>query len=130
MARSGRRSALANASPRRGNQDIRSFKPQPDFGVLGPDDTTAVRPGTTVDIPVTVARTGGFTGPLEVTAPELPPGVSLSPLTLAADATRGTLTLSVAPDASLPMPTDVPFQVIGGGQLRRSYLTLRTLAEP
>ena len=116
--------------PPRGNQDIRCFKPQPDFGVLGPDDTTAVRVGTTVDIPVNVARTGGFTGSLEVTAPELPPGVSLSPLILAADATSGTLTLTLTADASLPEGTELPFQVSGGGQVRQSYLKLRTLAGP
>ena len=58
----------------------------------------AARPGQTVTLPVSIRRSKGLTGPVkvELIVPEHVRGVAAKPLTLAADATRGTLSVTVA----------------------------------
>jgi hypothetical protein len=52
-----------------------------------------VRVGAAVDVEIAVARTGSSTDPAVITAEGLPTGVTADPLSIAADAPTGTLTL-------------------------------------
>lgn len=110
--------------------DIRTSTPLPEFGVFGPTQATVVARGTTVTLPLSVVRTSGFSGPLTVSALELPSGFSVAPLTLPDGATSATLSVSASADAARLGPTDVPLQVSGGGITRVTYVKLRTPIEP
>jgi hypothetical protein len=70
----------------------------------------AVRPGTTAALPVSVRRGKGLNGPVkvELIVPAHIGGVSARPLTLATDATRGTLVLTFA---DRPGPFNQPLVV-------------------
>lgn len=78
--------------------------PQPgddaDYSVQMDPEISAER-GRTVSKPVTIARTGGFDGAIDLSLTGLPVGVSatLDPSTLAGSATKSTLTLKVGPEA-------------------------------
>jgi hypothetical protein len=65
----------------------------PDFTLAVKIDRFALKPGTTLDLPVTVERRGGFKGEIEVAAVDLPKGVTAQPVRAAAGATSVTLRL-------------------------------------
>jgi hypothetical protein len=68
-----------------------------DFGVFAPPEGAVITKGGTVTVPVTVARTGGFTGPLTVSADSaLPEGLSFTSVAIPADATTAMLTFSAS----------------------------------
>ncbi|HEX8914300.1 MAG TPA: PPC domain-containing protein [Humisphaera sp.] len=73
----------------------------------------AVAPGKSVDVKVTVARTGGYAGPLKVVAADLPPGVSAAPAEVPAKGGATTLTIKAAADAK---PGGVPLRLTVVGE--------------
>jgi alpha-tubulin suppressor-like RCC1 family protein len=69
--------------------------PQPDFDVSGPALST-LTPGASIDVPLTVSRSGGFTGDIAVTGQNPPAGLTVAPLTIPASATTATLHVTAA----------------------------------
>jgi hypothetical protein len=65
----------------------------PDFALAVKGDRFALKPGTTLDIPVTVERRAGFKGDIEVAAVDLPQGITAQPVRAAAGGTSVTLRL-------------------------------------
>lgn len=70
--------------------------PEPDFALTVAADRFAVQPGTPLDIPVTMARQGGFAKDIELGAEGLPAGVSAQvvPPTGKADPKKAVLRLT------------------------------------
>ena len=85
---------------------LRVGLPKPDFRAVvvpagkGYQTGSAAHPAGAEAFEVYVQRTDGFTGPVTVTAKELPAGVTAKPLTVGAGARWGTLVLSIGPDAA------------------------------
>ncbi len=73
---------------------LRLALPQPDFALAVGADRFALLPGKPLDVPVTVARRGGFKGEVEVTAEGLPAGVMAQPVRAAAGSSSVTLRLT------------------------------------
>jgi hypothetical protein len=74
-------------------------KPEPSFRVeLGAENPSIPRGGTTL-IPLNVVRLDGFDGPIEVTAEDLPPGVTVTPASINRGELSGMLGLSAAMSA-------------------------------
>jgi hypothetical protein len=73
-----------------------SAAPQPDFDVSGPALST-INSGASIDVPLTVSRSGGFTGDITVTGQNPPAGLTVAPLTIPASATTATLHITAAP---------------------------------
>lgn len=67
-----------------------------DFSLSATPSTLTVQPGTSTTIAIAIARVGGFTGPVTLTATGLPPGVTASFVPSPATGTISTLTLSAA----------------------------------
>jgi alpha-tubulin suppressor-like RCC1 family protein len=101
-----------------------------DLALLASPDATVISPGTTVSIPVTVARTGGFSGPITVSASSLPAGLSFTGFTVPAAATSATLTFTATAALGHLGPTDVALQLTGGTLHRTALVTLRTPFTP
>jgi hypothetical protein len=72
--------------------------------VAGPAMTFA-RIGSATPIAVEIARGDGVTGPVEVTVPSAPDGVTFEPLVIAANASTGMLVATVAVDAAFRAET-------------------------
>ena len=73
-----------------------SDAPQPDFDVSGPALSTTI-PGASIDVPLTVSRSGGFTADITVTGQNPLAGLTVAPLTIPASATTATLHITAAP---------------------------------
>lgn len=65
-----------------------------------PPGDVVLRQGDSVDVTVTIARTGGGTDPTVVTVTGLPSGVTADPLQVGAQASMGTLTLHATAGAT------------------------------
>lgn len=63
--------------------------------------------GTRGSVTVTVERQNGFEGDVEITAQDLPEGVTAEPLTIGADETEGELELTAPESAPHSLPTTV-----------------------
>jgi len=63
--------------------------------------------GTSVTLDVSVTRLAGMAGAVVLSAINLPPGVTMDPVTISAGATTGTLTLRAEPGAAHSLPTAV-----------------------
>ncbi len=63
---------------------LRLAVPQPDFALTVASDRFALKPGDTLDIPVTVERRAGFKDDIEITAVGLPAGINAQPVRAAA----------------------------------------------
>jgi len=86
-------------------------QPVPDFDLLatferplptgrtGYSVTPTLRRGATAGIRIVAPRQDGFDGDIVITAEDLPPGVTATPLTLTGRTDRGLLVLSAGPDA-------------------------------
>lgn len=86
-------------------------QPIPDFDLLvtferplptnrtGYSQTPTLRQGATSGLKVMAPRQDGFDGDIVVTAEDLPPGVTATPLTFSGKTDQGILVISAAPDA-------------------------------
>jgi hypothetical protein len=98
-----------------------------DFGVFPPSDGAVISAGSTVTVQATVARTGGFTGPLTVSADgPLPAGLSFNSVTIPADATSATLTFTASASLAQLGRAGVPLLVTSGSKTRRAVVALRS----
>jgi hypothetical protein len=84
----------------------------PSFSLTVNPTTILIDQGASGTLTVTIARAGGFSGSVQVTAEDLPPGVTAAPLSVAAGSTSGSLVLSAATDAMVGQGS---FTVRGAG---------------
>jgi hypothetical protein len=87
----------------------------------GQTDAVTVLRGGTVKVKVNVERTGGFAGPVELSAAGLPKGVTAKPATVAANQTTGELTFQA--DATAPATT-VPLAITGAAAGGPAFLSV------
>lgn len=74
--------------------------PRPDFSLLVSPDNPRVAAGGTVAFKVMARRRDGFDGPIELSVPNPPPGVTISPAVMAGALSEQMLTVTLAPDAA------------------------------
>jgi hypothetical protein len=86
--------------------------PGPDYQLSLAADRFTLTPGKPLTIPVTVERTGGFDGVVEVRAEDLPDGVTAEPVRTAAGkpAAKATVELKLTSEGG---PSSAPIRVVG-----------------
>ena len=89
---------------------LRVSPPEPGFVLGVTTDRFALTPGKPLDIPVAVVRSGGFAGPVEVSAEGLPGGVTAALAPPAGKPDPGRVTLRLTADKLGPSG---PFRVVG-----------------
>jgi len=82
----------------------------PDFSLALAGDFANVVQGAKSELAVSIERTGGFAGAVDVSVDGLPPGVHAEPLQIAPTQTAAKLVLAAADDAQ---PTDAVLRVVG-----------------
>ncbi|WP_027480655.1 hypothetical protein [Deinococcus pimensis] len=93
--------------------------PTPTPGAFDLSVSTARLPvltGGSATLTVNVTRQSGFTGPVTVALQGLPAGASAAPVTVAADQTSATMTVSAAGAAAHSLPTTVKVHGEGDGR--------------
>lgn len=83
----------------------------PDFSLTLAADAFTIAAGKTLEIPITVTRKDLLKGPIEITVPNLPPGLSAEPV-VAADAAKS-VKLVIKSDAAAKQPFSGPIQIVG-----------------
>jgi hypothetical protein len=86
----------------------------PDFSLALASDFTNVVQGGKSELAVTIERTGGFTGAVDVLVEGAPPGVATESLQIAPTHNTAKLVLAAADDAR---PTDAVLRVIGRAKI-------------
>ncbi len=76
-------------------------RPQSDFRLVLDRDAIGVLPGQSVKMKLNAVRTGGFAGEIQLAASDLPPGVTVSPSTIAANQNQIELAFTSAKDAPI-----------------------------
>jgi len=102
----------------------------PDFAVTVSPDNPNLGPGSSVYVSVRVQRRVGIRGDIEVTFPNLPPGVTASPTILRADQNQGFAILTAAADAkpgSFAIGAPVAKAVVDGKTLVRDAIPYEIL---
>lgn len=90
--------------------------PTPAITLVSGSATASVVQGATTTIPVTVTRTNGFTGPIDIAVTGLPAGITAAPLSIADGATTGTLTLTAtSAAAATTTPVNITLTASGTG---------------
>ncbi len=85
--------------------------PGPDYQLSLAADRFTLTPGKPLSVPVTVERTGGFDGVVEVRAADLPDGVTAEPVrTAGTPAARATVELKLSSETG---PSSGPIRVVG-----------------
>ena len=85
------------------NYQLRIRRPAPDFSVTASTAEIKVHPGTGREIAFTATRLDGYSGPIEITARNLPPGFTLSdPVIIQPLQRQAFASLIAAPDAAPP----------------------------
>lgn len=87
---------------------------QPAITVSAGSPTLSVVQGASGTIPLTITRTGGYTGAVTVAATGLPAGVTAAPVTIASGSTTGTMTVAVGATAAVTA-TAVPITLTASG---------------
>lgn len=80
-----------------------TVKPGPATLAVAPANNGAIKRGANVEVKVTITRTNGFTGPVNLSLP-LPPGtvgLAAAPVAIPADKNEGTLVITAAGDATM-----------------------------
>jgi hypothetical protein len=101
--------------------------PQPDFRLALEKDNLGVLPGQAAKLKLTVVRSGGFAGEIQLAASELPTGVTIAPPTIAANQNQIELTFTAAKDAQVG---DTRRAVIIGAAIADETRLLRTAEAP
>ncbi|MEY3173176.1 MAG: hypothetical protein RLZZ436_1090 [Planctomycetota bacterium] len=87
---------------------LRIRRPAPDFSVAASTTEIKVHPGTGREIVFTATRLDNYSGPIEITARNLPPGFAFSdPVIIQAEQRQAFAALIAAPDAVAPSPEAV-----------------------
>ena len=87
---------------------------EPDFAVSLAKDWINVTQGAKQELEVIVARTGGFTGPLQLNVSGLPPGVRIENASIAENEPRHRIALVAAKDAR---PVDAVLRITATAQI-------------
>jgi len=85
---------------------------QPGFRLTLPTDTFTVTRGGTLKLKVTAERAGGFAGPIVVSIPNLPKGITASSVNIPRNQNAADLTLTAANDAVIATH---PLRIQGNG---------------
>lgn len=80
----------------------------PGIRAVAAGSALTVEPGKTNELKVTLQRSGGLEGPVRLDVPDLPEGVTVGPIDLAADAKEATLVWITATNAP---PAQRPFRI-------------------
>ncbi|MCC7420365.1 MAG: pre-peptidase C-terminal domain-containing protein [Planctomycetaceae bacterium] len=80
------------------------------FSVAVNADSLNIPAGGTVNVPIVAAR-AGYTGPIQIAAVDLPPGVTSVPTVIGMNLTTAMLTVKANPDAASGKP--FPIRVVG-----------------
>jgi hypothetical protein len=94
--------------------------PAPDFELSVTPDNSRVGQGETVVLTVNVSRKEGFTGEVALSVPNLPAGISVSSVTIAANQNQARLTLTTETSCSLGV---VPLNVTGTATMNNQLIT-------
>ena len=103
---------------------LEAWPQEANFTVGAGPEAANVAPGGTVDLAVTVERSGGFGGDVTFSAVGLPPGVSVQSLTLKGNQAKGKLRLEVAKEAK---PGSWPIQLLARGDIEGREVTRRAV---
>ena len=85
-----------------------------------PDAITVLR-GVTIKVKVNVERTGGFTGPIELSIVELPKGITAKSVIVPANQNTAELTLTADKDAPI---TTVPLRIVGTASIGNAHAAI------
>jgi len=85
------------------------------FTLVVAPSTITIDQGATGNVTITISRSGGFAGAVQVMAEGLPAGVTASPLTIAGGSTSGMLTLTAAAGAAVGGPSAVTIRATASG---------------
>jgi hypothetical protein len=88
---------------------------RPDFSIRCDPDKAMIGPGTSTAWYVHVVRTGGFTGPVQVSVEGLPKDVSVSPLTIGPTMTQGVLVVTAT---STAVPSAELVRLVGTAKVK------------
>jgi len=83
---------------------------EPDFGLTVTIDRFLVLSGKPLDVPVTIVKKSGFKQEIEITATNLPPGVTATPVPSVGKTDSAVVTLRFTAEK---MAASFPFQIIG-----------------
>lgn len=101
-------------------ENVRSSTPKPDVGVFS--DAIAMRPGQSVVVPLRVVREG-YDGALLLTPRTLPADVTAAPVSIPAQATTASLTVTFAA-TGVARPLTLEFALTGEGLARTTTLSV------
>ena len=94
--------------------------PRPDFALTVSPDNPRVTAGGATPLKVLVQRRQGFTGPIELTVANPPPGAIVSPTVMASNQTEQTVSITMPPDAA---PGVVAISVVGKAKIGEQEVT-------
>lgn len=103
--------------------------PTPAITVAVGAATVQVLPGGNTTLPVTITRTGGYTGAVTLTAEAVPTAVTIAPVTIATGATTGMLAIAAGATAT-PATTTVTVRAAGTGVSAQTATFGLTVQEP
>jgi hypothetical protein len=86
-----------------------------------PTDAVTVLRGGTTKFRVNIERTGGFTGPIELTIPSLPSGVTCKPVVIPAN--QNSAEITVRADAKTPL-TSTPLTILGAASHGNAFAAI------
>ncbi len=106
-------------SPRGGPEfayrmQIEPAEPLPGFEVVFPVETINVTPGGEAKLKLDIVRTGGFTGSVEISAADLPEGITLGGNVIPGN--RANTQLSVKCEETVEAPLAVPLRLVARGE--------------
>lgn len=103
--------------------------PSPAITLVAGSATATIVQGATTTIPVTITRTNGFTGAIDIGVTGLPAGVTAGALSIADGATTGTLTLTATgAAAATTTPVNITLTASGTGVTAQTATVALTVA--
>ena len=105
-------------------------EPDPAFELSLATDKLPVLQGTSASLEITVTRRNGFADAIEISAADLPGGVSVEALTIAAGEDGATLELSATAAAPHSLPTNVTIRGEAGELEAEEPLTVTVYGPP
>ena len=107
---------------------LSATQPVPDFALKVAADSFVLTPGKPLEIPVTVERSNGYAGEIEISVTGLPDGISAAPAkSLAQGDSSKSVKLTITSTAG---PTAAPFRIVGAatGEPARSRAAVAPVA--
>lgn len=95
------------------------------FRLLVPSDVTTVLRGGSTKLKLTIERFGGFTGPIDIRADQLPQGVASKPVTIAAHQASIDWALTAGADARVGF---MPLRIVATGSVNNVLKSIPAVA--